>query len=147
MANYISGRIEMIGQTQQIASKKQGGQTLIKREFVIRALRFNPEDGTPELSQYNTPIFEINGQDNVGVLDQYKVGECVKVQFSLEGTSIVDEQTKQTKYFNRVRAYRIERLNVSLPQMQQPAQQTAQAPQGQQQVDYSQYQGAGAKPF
>ena len=125
MANILSGQIIAIGQTQTIPSKN-GGNPLIKREFVIRALRFNPNDGTPELSQYNTPILEFNGQDNVTVLDGFRVGECVKVEFSVEGRS-VQNQDGSVKYFDTVRAYRIERINVSLPAQpaQQPAQQQA----------------------
>lgn len=122
MANLISGQIIAIGQTQTIASKN-GGNPLVKREFVIRALRFNPNDGTPELSERNTPILEINGQDNVTVLDGFKPGDVVKVEFTVEGRA-VKNQDGSTKYFNSVRAYRMERLKVSLPQ---PAQ--TQSPQ------------------
>ena len=96
----------------------QCGNPLVKREFVIRALRFNPNDGTPELSERNTPILEINGQDNVTVLDGFKPGDVVKVEFTVEGRA-VKNQDGSTKYFNSVRAYRVEKLNVRLPQSAQ----------------------------
>ena len=115
MANSISGQILAIGQTQKIEPKNGQGNALIKREFVIRALRFNPDDGTPELSEYNTPILEINGEDKVGVLDNFKVGDCVKVEFVLEGRSVVN-QDNTVKYFNTARAYRIEKLNIRFAQ-------------------------------
>ena len=114
MANLISGRIECIYNAQTIPSKK-GGEPMVKREFVIRALRFNPTDGTPELSQYNTPVLEFNGKDNVAVLDGFQVGDCVKVEFALEGRSVVN-QDNTVKYFNTARAYRIEKLNIRFAQ-------------------------------
>ena len=140
MANVISGQILVIGQTQTIAPKNGQGNTLIKREFVIRAMRFNPEDGTPELSEFNTPNLEINGEDKVGVLDNFKVGDVVKVNISIEGRSYEDAN-HNIRYFNSVRATRIEKLNIQLaaPAPQQPAPQSAPtaapqpaaAPQGQ----------------
>ena len=144
MANILSGRIEAIFEPQTIASKN-GGNPLVKREFVIRALRFNPNDGSPELSERNTPILEIQGQDNVTVLNNFKVGDVVRIEFGVEGRSVTN-QDNTTKFFNSVRAYRVEKLNVQLSaptqNAQQPAQQApapAPAPQGQQQ-----YQGQGA---
>ena len=131
MANILSGQIIAIGQTQTI-TPKNGGNALIKREFVIRALRFNPDDGTPELSDFNTPSLEINGEDKVTVLDQFKVGDVVKVSFTVEGRSYED-QNHNVKYFNSIRANRIEKINVTLPQPQAAPQQ----PQGQQQAQAS----------
>ena len=151
MANIISGQIISIGQTQTITPKSGQGNTLIKREFVIRALRFNPDDGTPELSEFNTPSLEINGEDKVGVLDGLKVGDVVKVAFSVEGRSYED-QNHNVKYFNSVRANRVEKINVTLPQVQTQTQQNvqstqkaaAQAPQQQQGVQGAQGQQAAA---
>lgn len=111
MANYITGKIGIINPTQKITSKN--GNSIVKRDFVIRALRFNPDDGTPELSEYNTPIIEINGEDRVGMLDNVKVGDVVKVAFVIEGRS-VKNQDGSFKFFNSVRATRIEKLNVTL---------------------------------
>lgn len=113
MANVMSGRIEFIGEVQTIPSKK-GNQPLIKREFVIRAMRFDPVEGTPELSEYNTPIFEMQGQDKVAMLNAFKVGDVVKVNFVVEGTTYEDEN-HQIKRFNRVRALSLEKLNIQLP--------------------------------
>lgn len=133
MANVISGQIIAIGQTQKIAPKSGQGNTLVKREFVIRAMRFNPEDGTPELSEFNTPNLEINGEDKVGVLDNFKVGDCVKCNISIEGRSYEDAN-HNVRYFNSVRATRIEKLNIQLAapapaqSAQQPAPQPAAAP-------------------
>ena len=112
MANTLTGKIGIIYPTQTIPSKN-GGNSITKREFVIRALRFNPDDGTPELSERNTPILEINGEDRVGVLDNFKVGDVVKVNIVVEGRS-VKNQDGTYKFFNSVRATRIEKLDVKL---------------------------------
>ncbi len=140
MANLISGQILAIGQTQTIAPKNGQGNALIKREFVIRAMRFNPEDGTPELSDTNTPILEINGENKVGMLDGFKVGDVVKVGIAIEGRSYED-QNHNVRYFNSVRALRIERLNVNLPMPSQP--QTQNRPQQQPQTQQPQPQTQG----
>lgn len=110
--NTITGKIGIIYPTQTIASKN-GGSPIIKREFVIRALRFNPDDGTPELSERNTPIIEINGEDRVGVLDGFKVGDVVKVNIIIEGRGVKNQEGSY-KFFNSIRATRIEKLNVTL---------------------------------
>lgn len=112
MANLITGKIGIIYPTQTIQSKN-GGNPLVKREFVIRALRFNPDDGTPELSERNTPILEINGEDRVGILDNFQKGDIVKVNIIVEGRS-VKNQDGTFKFFNTVRATRIEKLNIKL---------------------------------
>lgn len=123
MANIISGKIIGIGQTQTIQSTK-GGNPLIKREFILQALRFNPIDGTPELDEYNTPILEVRGQDNCNMLDKFRVGMCVKVAFALEGRKITNKEKEKEKegavrFFNTARAYRIEEMRVSLPEAEQ----------------------------
>ena len=127
MANIISGQIIAIGQKQTIAPKNGQGNALIKREFVICTLGFDPNDGTPELNERNTPILEVNGQDRVAVLDGFKVGDFVKVYFYVEGRKVVN-QDKTVRYFNSIRASRIEPIRVNIPQQsaQPAAQPTAQ---------------------
>lgn len=120
MANIISGKIIGIGQTQTIQSTK-GGNPLIKREFILQALRFNPIDGTPELDEYNTPILEVRGQDNCNMLDNFRVGMCVKVAFALEGRKTTNKEGA-VRIWNTARAYSIEELRASLPEQAQPAQ-------------------------
>lgn len=120
MANIISGKIIGIGQTQTIPSTK-GGNPLIKREFILQALRFNPIDGTPELDEYNTPILEVRGQDNCNMLDKFRVGMFVKVAFVLEGrkTTNKEKEKEAVRFFNTARAYRIEEMRVSIPEAEQ----------------------------
>lgn len=120
MANIISGKIIGIGQTQTIQSTK-GGNPLIKREFVLQTLRFNPNDGTPELDEYNTPILEVRGQDNCNMLDKFRVGMCVKVAFALEGRKATSKEGA-VRIWTTARAYSIEEMQVSLPEQALPAQ-------------------------
>lgn len=128
MANIISGKIIGIGQTQTIQSTK-GGNPLIKRELVLQTLRFNPNDGTPEFDEYNTPVFEVRGQDNCNMLDKFRVGMCVKVAFALEGRKKTNQEGA-VSFWNNARAYSIEELRVSLPVQTQAMSQPSQPAQG-----------------
>lgn len=146
MANIISGKIIGIGQTQTIQSTK-GGNPLIKREFILQALRFNPIDGTPELDEYNTPILEVRGQDNCNIIDKFKVGMCVKVAFALEGRKITNKEGA-VRFWNTARAYSIEEMRVSLPEQAQPAQtQTMSQPTQQGGVSQPQHISEAAQQF
>lgn len=120
MANIISGKIIRIDETRTIPNTK-GGNPIIKREFILQALRFNPIDGTPELNEYNTPVLEVRGQDNCNMLDQFRVGMFVKVAFALEGRMTMNQEGA-VRFWNTARAYSIEELQVSLPEQAQPAQ-------------------------
>lgn len=114
MANQVIGRIYQIGNTEPIQSK-DGNKTFYKRELVLDATRF---DGfTGERGFDNFPTFEFSG-DRCSELDNFKVGDIVTVSFDLQGTKY--EKDGQTKFFTRVRGYKVERR-----QVQQPAQQSA----------------------
>ena len=84
--------------------------TPVKREVVVRALRFDPETGEPHLSDNNTPLLEAVGENAVKIFDGYNVGDCVNIKFTLDGTSYTDEQSHTTKYFTRLRAYAVAKL-------------------------------------
>lgn len=144
MANIISGRIIGIGQTQTIPSTK-GGNPLIKREFVLQTLRFNPNDGTPELDEYNTPVLEVRGQDNCNMLDKFRVGMFVKVAFALEGRKTNKEGA--VRFFNTARAYSIEEMQVSLPEQAHPAQTQAMSQPAQGGVRQPQHISEAAQQF
>lgn len=117
MANIISGKIIEIGETQTIMSSK-GGNPLIKRGFVLQTLRFNANDGTPELDEYNTPVLEVRGQDNCNMLDKFRVGMFVKVAFALEGRKATSKEGA-VRIWTTARAYSIEEMQVSLPEAEQ----------------------------
>lgn len=118
MANQVIGRVFQIGNTELIKSK-DGSKTYYKRELVLDATRFDGMTG--ERGFDNFPTFEFSG-DKCAELDQFKVGEIVTISFDLQGTKY--EKDGQTKFFTRVRGYKVERR-----QMQQPQPQPA-APQG-----------------
>lgn len=146
MANIIRGKIIRIGETKPISSTK-GGNPFIKRELVLQTLRFNPNDGTPEFDEYNTPVFEVRGQDNCNMLDQFKVGMCVKVAFALEGRKKTNQEG-EVRFWNTARAYSIEELRVSLPEQAQPAQtQTMSQPTQQGGVRQPQHIAEAAQQF
>lgn len=128
MANQVIGRVFQIGNTESIKSK-DGSKTYYKRELVLDATRFDGMTG--ERGFDNFPSFEFSG-DKCSELDQFNVGEIVTVTFDLQGTKY--EKDGQTRFFNRVRGYKIERRLVQQPQTpkQQYAPQYQPQPQAQQ---------------
>ncbi len=71
-----------------------------KREFVVTL------DHT---SQYPQQVAFQLTQDKVSIVDQYNVGDEVKVHFNLRGREWKNPQG-ETKYFNTIDAWRIERV-------------------------------------
>lgn len=128
MANQVIGRVFQIGNTESIKSK-DGSKTYYKRELVLDATRFDGMTG--ERGFDNFPSFEFSG-DKCSELDQFNVGEIVTVTFDLQGTKY--EKDGQTRIFNRVRGYKIERRLVQQPQTpkQQYTPQYQSQPQAQQ---------------
>ncbi len=122
MANQITGKIYKMTPTQAIVSPKTGN-TFYKREIVLDASRFDQYTGERKFDNY--PMLEFSGEQGCRLLDQFKEGELVTVSFDLNGTQYQDKQTGETRYFTRVRAYKIERAGLQA----QPQGQTAQAPQ------------------
>ena len=115
MANQITGRIYRLGPTQQITTKR--GSTFARRDLVIDATRFDVVTGDKMFD--NLPMLEAGGDKLCAELDAYKEGDLVRVSFDLYGSEYRDRQTGEVRYFTRVRAYRIER--VEKPQAQSPA--------------------------
>lgn len=92
----ISGRIKEIGET-----KAFGSNDFRKREIVVT---------TDE--QYPQHIMVEFTQDKCDLLNNYKVGEPVKVSINLRGREWVNPQG-ETKYFNSIQGWRIEKQDVS----------------------------------
>lgn len=110
----VTGRIKMIGQTQEVS------QTFRKRELVV----------TTE-EQYPQYILIEFHQDKCDVLNSYQVDQQVTVDFNLRGREWVNPQG-ETKYFNTIQGWRINAVG-------QPVQQPVQQPQqGFQQPQYPQ---------
>lgn len=98
----VLGRVKMIGDVQQISA------TFKKREIVV----------TTE-EQYPQHIMIEFTQDKADLLNQYNVGEQVRVSINLRGREWTNPQG-ETKYFNSIQGWRIERLQAEVPSNQMP---------------------------
>lgn len=103
MANQIIGRVFGVGDTQPIQSK-DGTKTYYKRELVLDATRYDSMTGERGFDNY--PSFEFSG-DKCKELDNLTIGDIVVVSFDVVGSKY--EKDGQTKFFNRVRGYKIEK--------------------------------------
>ncbi|AWA29039.1 hypothetical protein HYN48_02465 [Flavobacterium magnum] len=93
----ITGKIKVINAEQQVSA------TFRKRELVV----------TTE-EQYPQHIMIEFGQDKCDLLNNYRVGEPVKVSINLRGREWVSPQG-ETKYFNSIQGWRIERMAAEAP--------------------------------
>jgi len=89
----VQGKVKMIGEAQTF-----GSNGFRKRELVI----------TTE-EQYPQHILIEFVQDKTDLLNNYQVGQSVKVSINLRGREWVNPQG-ETKYFNSVQGWRIENL-------------------------------------
>lgn len=94
----ILGRVKVINPEQQVSA------TFKKRELVVT---------TDE--QYPQHIMIEFTQDKTALLDAYAPGEQVKVSINLRGREWVNPQG-ETKYFNSIQGWRIEKLQPEAPQ-------------------------------
>jgi hypothetical protein len=99
----VTGKIKMIGE-----AKNVGSGSFLKRELVV----------TTE-EQYPQHILVEFVQDKCDLLNNYRVGEAVKVSINLRGREWVDPQGI-TKYFNAIQGWRVEKLAPSEPQHVSP---------------------------
>lgn len=97
----INGKIRTINDEQQISASFK------KREFVVT---------TDE--QYPQHIMIEFTQDKCDLLNNYTPGEPVKVSINLRGREWVNPQG-ETKYFNSIQGWRIEKLQPEAPSAQQ----------------------------
>ncbi len=97
----VTGRIKVINAEQQVSASFK------KRELVVT---------TDE--QYPQHIMIEFTQDKCDLLNNYRPGEPVKVSINLRGREWVSPQG-ETKYFNSVQGWRIEKLQNEAP-MQAP---------------------------
>lgn len=87
----VIGKIKMIGATQEVSASFK------KRELVV----------TTE-EQYPQHILIEFTQDKCDVLNNYQVGQSVKVGINLRGREWVNPEG-ETKYFNSIQGWRIEK--------------------------------------
>ncbi len=105
----VTGKIKVINAEQQVSAAFR------KRELVVT---------TDE--QYPQHIMIEFTQDKCDLLNNYKPGESVKVSINLRGREWVNPQG-ETKYFNSIQGWRIERVGAEAPMQPQVPVQPAQA--------------------
>lgn len=88
----VTGRIKVINPVQQISA------TFKKRELVVT---------TDE--QYPQHIMIEFTQDKTDTLNQFNLGDLVRVSINLRGREWVNPQG-ETKYFNTIQGWRIEKM-------------------------------------
>jgi single-strand DNA-binding protein len=91
MAMEVTGKLRTIFDTKQVSER------FTKREFVLELI-----DG----KYPQTVLFQCTG-DRCGVLDQFQVGDEVRVEFNLRGREWKSPQG-DVKYFNSLDVWRIE---------------------------------------
>jgi len=99
----ITGKIKMIDET-----KTYGNNGFRKREVVI----------TTE-EQYPQHILVEFVQDKTDLLNNYKVGQNVKISINLRGREWVNPQG-ETKYFNSITGWRVENAEQAVSQDMPP---------------------------
>ncbi len=97
----VTGRVKVINAEQQVSA------TFKKRELVVT---------TDE--QYPQIIMIEFTQDKTDLLNNYAPGEEVKVSINLRGREWVNPQG-ETKYFNSLQGWRIEKVQAGAPQQSQ----------------------------
>ena len=88
----VSGRVKVIGAEQQVSASFK------KRELVVT---------TDE--QYPQTIMVEFTQDKTDLLNNYNLGDEVKISINLRGREWVNPQG-ETKYFNSIQGWRIEKM-------------------------------------
>lgn len=99
----VQGKVKMIGETQTF-----GSNGFRKREIVV----------TTE-EQYPQHIMVEFVQDKTDLLNNYQVGQNVKISINLRGREWVNPQG-ETKYFNSIQGWRIESLQEATPEGMPP---------------------------
>lgn len=99
----VTGKIKMIDETKTV-----GAAGFRKRELVV----------TTE-EQYPQYILIEFIQDRCDLLNNYSVGEPVKVSINLKGREWVNPQG-ETKYFNAIQGWKIEKVQTEMPLQQMP---------------------------
>ena len=96
----VSGKIKVINAEQQVSASFK------KRELVVTT-----EEQYPQFISINFV------QDKCDILNNFKVGEPVKVAINLRGREWVSPQG-ETKYFNDIQGWKVERLAAEVSQGQ-----------------------------
>lgn len=98
----MSLSFEIDGTVHKIEPVQQINETFKKRNMVIVA------SDNPMYKEYLT--FELV-QDDCEIVDSLKEGECVSVRFNLRGREYQDKNTGETRYFNSLRAWKVNKID------------------------------------
>lgn len=136
MAYKIIGNVYQVYATEQKQTK--AGGVFLSRSIILIQRRFDSNTG--EEYEPNYPQFDFTGQQ-CSQLDRFKQGDRVQISFDLVGVKFHDDKTNETKFFTKLRAFKIEPYavqQVQNPSQQIPVQQQTPyyAPQPQQQAPY-----------
>ena len=99
----VQGKIKLIGETQEF-----GSNGFRKREVVVTTAE-----------QYPQSIMVEFVQDKTDLLNNYQVGQQVKVNINLRGREWTNPQG-EVKYFNSIQGWRIEALQAEAPNGEMP---------------------------
>lgn len=94
----IQGRIKLVDET-----KEYGSNGFRKREMVV----------TTE-EQYPQHVLIEFVQDKTNLLDNFQMGQMVKVSINIRGREWVNPQG-ETKYFNSIQGWRVENMETAQP--------------------------------
>jgi hypothetical protein len=97
MIMEVTGKIKVINPEQQVSASFK------KRELVVAT-----EEQYPQFISINFV------QDKCDLLNNYNVGDAVKVSINLRGREWVNPQG-ETKYFNDIQGWKIEKLQTEVP--------------------------------
>ena len=95
--------MEVLGKVKVINAEQQVSASFKKRELVVT---------TDE--QYPQHIMIEFTQDKCDILNNYSAGDAVKVSINLRGREWVNPQG-ETKYFNSIQGWRIEKAQAEAP--------------------------------
>lgn len=93
----VTGKIKVVNPEQQVSASFK------KRELVVAT-----EEQYPQFISINFV------QDKCDLLNNYAVGDAVKVSINLRGREWVNPQG-ETKYFNDIQGWRIEKMQAEAP--------------------------------
>ena len=93
----VTGKIKVINPEQQVSASFK------KRELVVAT-----EEQYPQFISINFV------QDKCDLLNNYNVGDAVKVSINLRGREWVNPQG-ETKYFNDIQGWRVEKIQAESP--------------------------------
>ena len=102
MSYELEGKLIVKEETVQITDKFK------KREFVVEQEENN--NGQVWIQQIKLQAI----QDKVSILDNVNVGDSVKVSFNIQGKG--HEKNGETRYFNNLTSWKVERLGNVTPE-------------------------------